>query len=63
LCERCGSYVNTWSEEDKEEIEREKTKRLRMLEARHLSFSLTHNVACLTELGDQDIVRQDYTQM
>jgi hypothetical protein len=26
LCERCGSYVNTWSDEDKEEIEEKKNK-------------------------------------
>jgi hypothetical protein len=24
LCERCGSYINTWSEEDKETIKKKK---------------------------------------
>jgi len=27
LCERCGSYVNTWSDEDKLEIEKEEKKK------------------------------------
>jgi hypothetical protein len=56
MCERCGSYVNTWSDEEKEEIEeRKKKKKLRTVRTRHSQFSLTHNVLCLRGLGDQDI--------